>query len=70
MTPALAEGILALDFPEDDAIRIAELNIRASFGRVIPLAFPSGRITFTLIFHNLPLETSNLPVFTSPARFP
>src|ERR1035438_1382980 len=32
MTPALAEGILALDFPEDDAVRIDELNIRANEG--------------------------------------
>jgi hypothetical protein len=34
MTPALAEGILALDFPEDDAVRIAELNVRANDGRL------------------------------------
>jgi hypothetical protein len=32
MTPALAEGILALDFPEDDAVRIGELNVRANEG--------------------------------------
>jgi hypothetical protein len=32
MTPALAEGILALDFPEDDAARIAQLNVRANDG--------------------------------------
>jgi hypothetical protein len=34
MTPALAEGILALDFPEDDAARIGELNIRANEGQL------------------------------------
>jgi len=32
MTPALAEGILALDFPEEDAARIGELNVRANEG--------------------------------------
>jgi hypothetical protein len=32
MSPALAEGILALDFPEEDAARITELNIRANDG--------------------------------------
>jgi hypothetical protein len=32
MNPALAEGILALDFPEDDAVRISELNVRANEG--------------------------------------
>jgi hypothetical protein len=32
MTPALAEGILALDFPEEDAVRIGELNARANEG--------------------------------------
>jgi hypothetical protein len=34
MTPALAEGILALDFPEDDAVRIGELNVRANEGQL------------------------------------
>ncbi len=34
MTPALAEGILALDFPEDDAARIQELNVRANEGQL------------------------------------
>jgi hypothetical protein len=34
MTPALAEGILALDFPEDDAVRIGELNARANEGQL------------------------------------
>jgi hypothetical protein len=32
MTPALAEGILALDFPEEDTARIGELNVRANEG--------------------------------------
>jgi hypothetical protein len=32
LTPALAEGILALDFPEGDAARIEELNMRANEG--------------------------------------
>jgi hypothetical protein len=32
MTPALAEGILALDFPESDFERIEELNARANEG--------------------------------------
>ena len=32
MTKALAEGILALDFPEGDALRIEELNVRANEG--------------------------------------
>jgi len=32
MTPALAESILALDFPDHDAARIGELNIRANEG--------------------------------------
>jgi hypothetical protein len=34
MTPALAEGILALDFPDADAARIEELNIRANEGQL------------------------------------
>jgi len=34
MTPALAEGILALDFPEDDAARIGQLNARANEGQL------------------------------------
>ncbi len=34
MTPALAQGILALDFPEDDAVRIAQLNVRANDGNL------------------------------------
>jgi hypothetical protein len=34
MTPALAEGILALDFPDSDAARIAELNLRANEGQL------------------------------------
>jgi hypothetical protein len=34
MTPALAEGILALDFPEADAARIEELNVRANEGEL------------------------------------
>ena len=33
-TPALAEGILALDFPEGDAARIGELNVRANEGQL------------------------------------
>ena len=34
MTPALAESILALDFPEADAARIEELNVRANEGEL------------------------------------
>jgi hypothetical protein len=34
MTRALAEGILELDFPEDDAVRIEELNVRANEGQL------------------------------------
>jgi hypothetical protein len=34
MTPALAEGILALDFPANDAARIEELNVRANEGQL------------------------------------
>lgn len=34
MTPALAEGILALDFPEKDVARIQELNARANEGQL------------------------------------
>ncbi|MGA3043186.1 MAG: hypothetical protein ABSF54_20605 [Bryobacteraceae bacterium] len=34
MTPALAESILALDFPETDAARIEELNVRANEGEL------------------------------------
>ena len=34
MTPALAEGILALDFPEDDDARTGELNVRANDGQL------------------------------------
>jgi hypothetical protein len=34
MTPALAEGILALDFPDEDAARIEELNLRANEGEL------------------------------------
>lgn len=32
LTPALAESILALDFPEKDAARAEELNMRANEG--------------------------------------
>jgi len=32
MTQALAESILALDFPDGDAARIEELNVRANDG--------------------------------------
>jgi hypothetical protein len=32
MSAALAEGILALGFPEDDAARIEELNLKAKDG--------------------------------------
>lgn len=34
MTPALAESILAFDFPEVDAARIEELNVRANEGEL------------------------------------
>lgn len=34
MTRALAESILALDFPEGDAARIEELNVRANEGEL------------------------------------
>ena len=34
LTKALAEGILALDFPEDDAARIEHLNMRANEGQL------------------------------------
>jgi F420-0:gamma-glutamyl ligase-like protein len=34
MTRALAESILALDFPEGDAVRIEELNVRANEGEL------------------------------------
>jgi hypothetical protein len=34
MTPALAEGILDLDFPAEDAVRIEELNARANEGQL------------------------------------
>ena len=34
IAPALAEGILALDFPERDAARIEELNTRANEGEL------------------------------------
>ena len=34
MTPALAESLLDLDFPEEDAIRIRELNGRANEGQL------------------------------------
>ena len=34
MTRALAEGILALDFPEEDAARIEELNVKANEGEL------------------------------------
>jgi len=34
MTRALAEGILALDFPEADAARIEELNLKANEGEL------------------------------------
>ena len=34
MTPGLAEGILALDFPEADAARIEGLNIRTNEGHL------------------------------------
>jgi hypothetical protein len=34
MTKPLAESILALDFPEEDAVRIDELNAKANEGRL------------------------------------
>jgi hypothetical protein len=34
MTRALAESLLALDFPEGDAARIEELNVRANEGEL------------------------------------
>ena len=34
MTPALAESILALAFPDADAARIEELNVRANEGEL------------------------------------
>ncbi len=34
MTKPLAESILALDFPEEDAARIDELNAKANEGRL------------------------------------
>ena len=34
MTPPLAESILALDFPEADAARIEELNLKANEGQL------------------------------------
>jgi hypothetical protein len=34
MSTALAEGILALDFPEEDAARIEELNVKANEGEL------------------------------------
>ena len=34
MTPALAESILALDFPEEDAVKIEELSILANEGQL------------------------------------
>jgi hypothetical protein len=34
MSAALAEGILALDFPEEDTARIEELNIKANEGEL------------------------------------
>jgi hypothetical protein len=34
MSTALAEGILELDFPEEDAARIEELNIKANDGEL------------------------------------
>ncbi|MBZ5723678.1 MAG: hypothetical protein LAP87_01660 [Acidobacteriia bacterium] len=34
MTPALAESVLAFDFPEADAARIEELNLRANEGEL------------------------------------
>jgi hypothetical protein len=37
MNPALVESILALDFPEDDAVRIGELNLRANEGKLTDL---------------------------------
>jgi hypothetical protein len=34
MTPALAESILAFDFPDGDAARIEELNVKANEGQL------------------------------------
>jgi hypothetical protein len=34
LTPPLAEGILALDFPEHDAERLAELSAKANEGEL------------------------------------
>ena len=34
MSAALAEGIIALDFPEEDAARIEELNVKANEGEL------------------------------------
>ena len=32
MSTALAEGILSLDFPDEDAARIEQLNVKANEG--------------------------------------
>jgi hypothetical protein len=34
MSTPLAEGILALDFPDEDAARIEELNVKANEGEL------------------------------------
>jgi hypothetical protein len=34
MSAALAEGILALDFPEEDVVRIEKLNVKANEGEL------------------------------------
>jgi hypothetical protein len=34
LTPSLAESLLALDFPESDAARIGELNVKANEGKL------------------------------------
>ena len=36
MTPALAESILNLDFPDSEAARIEELNTKANEGMLTP----------------------------------
>ncbi len=36
MTRSLAESVLALDFPERDALRIDELNVKANEGAMTP----------------------------------
>jgi hypothetical protein len=56
ISTALAEGILALDFPEEDVARIEELNLKANAGQLTSDEKPSWKLT--------PISASSSPTGT------